>query len=1142
MTSPKNIHRPRFFWFFLIVAVVLFLSVMSSGVGRAQAQRGPGRSKDISTLSLDGLLVQDLTTSLTPTQLAESLVGAGVTISDVSYTGVLTAAGSFSGGDGIIGFDEGVILSSGLVTNVVGPNIHDGISSDNDAPGDSDLTALAGSSTQDASILEFDFVPAENTVFFRFVFASDEYNEFVNFPYNDVFAFYINGENCARVEDDPVSISTINYGKPYGTAPYSHPELYINNDLQDGGPFLNTEMDGLTHILTCSAPVNAGESNHLKLAIADAGDPWIDSNVFIKSTSLTSASAIELTGLEVTQAVQDLTNDVELVKGKTTYVRAHVKSASGTTVFNVESRLIGRRDGTPIGASLTPMNLGGNLDVLGSPLRQSLSQSFYFRLPPSWTSGIVELEFVGVSHEIECKEVASTGNDCKVSVAFLETPRLKLSLLGVPWKDSVGTLHGPDVSDYAAVVQDIEAQLPIHDLDWNIPYELNDWVADGGPPDKDAPGQWTLSDVLSKLADMRTLDGVTDRIYYGLLVDHTSGADLGLGNRPGWHSAGFYRAADPSMGSHEIGHNLNRQHITCTGEEASPDPAYPYADGHISEADTGNEAYYGLNIFTEAIMRPNVGDLMGFCRPRWVSDYTYEAMRSRIDSVWLALDKGTTIAAAGDPAVLVSGFINRHEITGTIKSVLQVEAPGDIMLPAAGDYKIRFEDAAGKELAAYSFNPDLSEDEPGAPGMYSFLFPWNPSTARVVLLHGETELAVNGASNNAPSITVSSPQAGATWNNESETVSWTASDMDGDKLNYTVQYRTDGGSPWMTLTTAYESKIYTVIRTKLPGSTNAQVRVLVTDGFHTASDIVGDIAVAANAPETMIIKPGSGELFVEEQSIFLEGTAYDTEDGKLSGGSLAWSSQIDGPLGVGELLLKNATDLTEGEHQITLVATDSDGQKSQATTSINVYLVRPAELPRQMAVAPPALSFIVLEGSGPGSGQIASVDNIGDGTIEWTAAADKPWIILSRTSGFSSETFEISVDPASLTSGEYEGKVTVTGAGSLASPQIIDVFLLVYQEAAAAMNADPEFGPPPLVVSFNNMSTGNYNAILWDFGDETSSTVENPQHKYAKAGEYTVELTIGGGFGGTDSVTGIIVVKEISVIEVFEVFLPAVMK
>ena len=1136
MTSRKNSRRVRFFWFFMFVVVVFFLSALSSGVGRAQAQRGPGSSKDITTLSLNGLLVQDLNSTLTATQLAESLVGAGVTISGVSYTGADVAAGSFSGGDGIIGFDGGVILSSGAVTNIVGPNTADNITANNGTPGDANLTELAGFPTHDASILEFDFEPAENTVFFRFVFASDEYNEFVNTSFNDVFAFYINGENCARVEGDPVSINTINYGNPYGSTPYSHPELYINNDLQDGGPFLDTEMDGLTHILTCSAAVTAGEPNHLKLAIADASDSIYDSNVFIESSSLTSASVIELTGLEVTQAVQDLTNDVELVKGKTTYVRAHVKSASGSTVFNVKSRLIGRRGGKPISAALSPMNLGGNLDVLGSPLRQTLAQSFYFRLPPSWTSGNVELEFVGVSHEIECKEVASTDNDCKASVTFLETPKLKVSLIGVQWKDSGGTLHDPDATDYAAVVQDIEAQLPIHDLDWSNPYELNDWVADSVPPDSDVAGQWSLSDVLSKLADKRTLDGVTDRIYYGLLVDYPSGADLGLGNRPGWHSAGFYRSTDPTTGSHEIGHNLNRRHITCSGGEGSPDPGYPYTDGHISEVDTGNNAYFGFNIYTEAILRPNVGDLMGYCRPRWVSDYTYEAMRSRIDSVWLALDKETTIAAAGDPAVLVSGFINVEETTGTIKSVLQVEAPGDIILPAPGDYKIRFEDAAGKELAAYSFNPDLSEDEPGTPGMYSFLFPWNPSTKRIVLLHGETELAVNGASNNAPSLSISSPQAGAIWNNESENVSWTASDADGDKLYYTVQYRTDGVSPWMTLTTAYESKIYTVNRTKLPGSKNAQVRVLASDGFHTASDSVGDIDVATNAPETMIIKPANGEVFVEEQSIFFEGIAYDTEDGKLSGGSLAWSSQFDGPLGDGEVLVINAADLTEGEHQITLVATDSDDQKSQVTTTINVYLVRPAVLPKQMAVAPSAFSFNTLEGSGPGTGQVVSVDNIGDGTIEWTAGVDKSWIKLDKTSGFSSETFNVSVDPASLTSGEYEGKVTVTGADSLASPQIIDVFLLVYQEATAAMSVDPESGYPPLVVNFTNMSTGNYNTVLWDFADGDTSTEENPQHIYTKPGEYVVELTVGGGIGGTDSVTKKIVVKD------YATFLPAVMR
>jgi hypothetical protein len=85
-----------------------------------------------------------------------------------------------------------------------------------------------------------------------------------------------------------VSINAINNGWPYGTSPNSHPELYRNNALPDGGGQINTEMDGLTRVLTCVAKVNKGVKNHIKLAVADVYDGLFDSNVFIGTGALTT--------------------------------------------------------------------------------------------------------------------------------------------------------------------------------------------------------------------------------------------------------------------------------------------------------------------------------------------------------------------------------------------------------------------------------------------------------------------------------------------------------------------------------------------------------------------------------------------------------------------------------------------------------------------------------------------------------------------------------------------------------------------------------------------------------------------------------------------------------------------------------------
>jgi Bacterial Ig-like domain (group 2)/Divergent InlB B-repeat domain/Cep192 domain 4 len=246
--------------------------------------------------------VNDLTSSaLTPMALAQSLVGAGVTISNVTYTGSARAAGNFTSATNILGFQSGVVLSTGSVRNVVGPNCvsgsapaendgaQTGISVDNVRPGDTDLATLADVDiTNDAAVLEFDFVPTSPSVSFQYVFASDEYNEFVG-SINDVFGFFLTAlpsgtpVNIALIPGTnlPVAINNVNSG--------TNPQFYINNEFLPSAAPLDTEMNGLTTTLTAQAQVTPGQTYHIKLAIADAEDNVYDSNVFIQAGSLTSA-------------------------------------------------------------------------------------------------------------------------------------------------------------------------------------------------------------------------------------------------------------------------------------------------------------------------------------------------------------------------------------------------------------------------------------------------------------------------------------------------------------------------------------------------------------------------------------------------------------------------------------------------------------------------------------------------------------------------------------------------------------------------------------------------------------------------------------------------------------------------------------
>lgn len=230
-------------------------------------------------------------TTVTPETMAASLLGSGsgITINSVSYTGVNNASGVFTGGSGIIGFQSGIVLTTGAATFVTGPNNSDSTTVDTIAPGDADLNALvAPFTTNDASVLEIKFTPDGNQITFSYVFGSEEYNEFVNSSFNDVFAFFVNGVNAALIPgtSNPVTINNLNCGNPYsGSGPNC--ALFINNDPSDSSASIDTELDGLTTVLFIAAAVNPGVENTLKIAIADTSDSSLDSAVFIQGGTLT---------------------------------------------------------------------------------------------------------------------------------------------------------------------------------------------------------------------------------------------------------------------------------------------------------------------------------------------------------------------------------------------------------------------------------------------------------------------------------------------------------------------------------------------------------------------------------------------------------------------------------------------------------------------------------------------------------------------------------------------------------------------------------------------------------------------------------------------------------------------------------------
>ncbi len=216
------------------------------------------------------------------------LLGQGVVVSNIKFTGKRVAIGSFDGSKSNIGLSGGIVMTTGFVTGSkgpIGPNNRENAGGSNGAAGYS----MLGGKTFDAAVLEFDFVPSADTVSFRYVFGSEEFKEFVDQEFNDKFAFYISGygitgtKNMALLPNGAeVSINNVNHLR--------NSQYFIDNN---GGS--SVQYDGFTKVLTARSAVKCGKKYHLIIAIADVADRIYDSGVFLEAKSLTTKVEYEAT-------------------------------------------------------------------------------------------------------------------------------------------------------------------------------------------------------------------------------------------------------------------------------------------------------------------------------------------------------------------------------------------------------------------------------------------------------------------------------------------------------------------------------------------------------------------------------------------------------------------------------------------------------------------------------------------------------------------------------------------------------------------------------------------------------------------------------------------------------------------------------
>jgi gliding motility-associated-like protein len=226
--------------------------------------------------------------------LVNQIVGSGVQVTNITLNCNSLASGIFTANGTNLGLSSGIILSTAEIAEAQGPNNSpggtllgtEGCFNSSESFFDQDLIAIEPLAKYDGCALEFDLKPACDLLKVNFVFASEEYPEYVSQGYNDAFGFLIwgpnpaggnySGRNLAVIPGTSTTVSIDNIN------PSSNTNYYVNNE--NG---LDLEYDGFTKPITSSIAVTTCQTYHLKFVIADAGDCRYSSAVLIAQGGLT---------------------------------------------------------------------------------------------------------------------------------------------------------------------------------------------------------------------------------------------------------------------------------------------------------------------------------------------------------------------------------------------------------------------------------------------------------------------------------------------------------------------------------------------------------------------------------------------------------------------------------------------------------------------------------------------------------------------------------------------------------------------------------------------------------------------------------------------------------------------------------------
>ena len=419
---------------------------------------------------------------------------------------------------------------------------------------------------------------------------------------------------------------------------------------------------------------------------------------------------LRIAGLYITQSAQKYGGTVPLVKNRNGYLRVFViANSTNTAAPDVRVRFY---NGGPVDSTLI---LPQGLSVPTAVDESSLS--YTWNVP---VSGTLIQPGLSIQAEVDPGNVILESDETdnlfpavgQLGTDIRTVPALRVTF--VPILQTASGLQGNVTPGNKDAFLDMTKRMqPIDSVDAvvGVPYSTT----------------WTLqangdgwAELLGEFDAAMAADG---RYYYGVAkVSYSSGvagvAYVSNGSANAYAALGWDYLTNGSgsvVAAHELAHNWGRNHAPCGGP-TGVDPSYPQPDGSIGS--------YGLDVTTQTLKASSLSDIMGYCDPKWISDYSYQGVLDyRIaHPLVMSAEAGQPV----QPSLLVWGHIRDGELV--LEPSFQVNARPRLPVHP-GPYSIEARAEDGTTLFALSFAPNEVADVPGRQQNFAFAIPLSAAKA-----------------------------------------------------------------------------------------------------------------------------------------------------------------------------------------------------------------------------------------------------------------------------------------------------------------------------------------------------------------------------------------------------------------------------